>query len=204
MNTDKDGTQHILCTDNDIGKEDNSLVSNFRGVSMAFDGKRMCSNTISSNDEALVFQTPIMLNGEHTYLRFSFIWDDDAFNGGYYELNGAWKGYDENGVPDNNIYELKSGDKIQLLSEMTIKDGRTEEIFGEEFTLGEKFGEISELPLDGQTYQYVYVITDIFGSSFLSDMATFEMQYTYGELLENPLPDDSYAAKVTGIEPYDS
>ena len=87
---------------------------------------------------------------------------------------------------------------------MTIKDGRTEEIFGEEFTLSEKFGEISELPLDGQTYQYVYVITDIFGSSFFSDMATFEMQYTYGELLENPLPDDSYAAMVTGIEPYDS
>jgi hypothetical protein len=33
-------------------------------------------------------------------------------------------------------------------------------------------------------------------------MATLEMIYSYSELLEHPLPDETFAAKVTKIEPY--
>ena len=142
------------------------------------------------------------VNGERTNLRFVFVWDSTKFNGGYYKLVGTWIGYDENGLPDNDIVPLKKGDKVQVITDTVLENGGTVETFGEEFTIGENGGEISEIPLDGKEYQYVFVATDIFGNAFTSDMATFEMTVSYDELLKNPLPDETFAAKVTNIEPY--
>jgi hypothetical protein len=60
---------------------------------------------------------------------------------------------------------------------------------------------IYEVPLDGKTYRYAFVVEDFFGNTYKSDVATFEMTKTYEELLENPLTNGNYAAVVTGIEP---
>ena len=72
------------------------------------------------------------------------------------------------------------GDKVQVVTNVVTEDGTEQETFGEEF-----------------------VATDIFGNTFYSDMATFEMIMSYDELLKNPLPDGKCAAKVTKLEPYD-
>ena len=63
------------------------------------------------------------------------------------------------------------------------------------------FSEITEVPLNGRTYYYVFVVTDIFDNAYYSDMATIEMEYSYEELLNHPLPDGVFAGKVTKIEP---
>ena len=34
------------------------------------------------------------------------------FNNGYFKLTGLWNGSDENGLPDNEIIQLKEGDKV--------------------------------------------------------------------------------------------
>ena len=89
---------------------------------------------------------------------------------------------------------------------MTIKNGRTQDVYSEEFKVGELYDEgspaITEMPLDEQEYQYVFFATDILGNVYYSDMATMKMKYTYDELLKNPLPDRTPAADITNIEPY--
>ena len=93
-----------------------------------------------------------------------------------------------------------------MLTERVVKDGKTEDIYSEEFEVGELYDEenpaVTEMPLDGEEYQYVFVATDIFGNVYYSDTATMKMKYTYDELLENPLPDRTPAAEITSIEPY--
>ena len=78
----------------------------------------------------------------------------------------------------------------------------TQENYSEEFTIGDDGGVISEIPLDGKEYQYVFVATDIYGNTFTSDMTTFKMTVSYNELLNNPLSDGTFAAKITNIEPF--
>ena len=85
------------------------------------------------------------------------------------------------------------GDKVQVVTNVVTEDGTEQETFGEEFVIEKDGGEITEL----------FAATDIFGNTFYSDMATFEMIMSYDELLKNPLPDGKCAAKVTKLEPYD-
>lgn len=201
--TDDDGTQHIVCTDNNIDKDWENLVfkSNFRGVDLALDGHRLFYSSLSDNGEYISFSSPVLVNGEHTNLLFTIVNDKEYLNGGYYEILGTWDGYDENGLPDTDIKPLKQGDKIQVVTDVTMEKGMPKKHYGKEFTIGENGGEIREQPLEEKQYQYTYVMTDIFGYTFISDMATFEMTLSYDELLNNPLPDGSYAAKVTDIKP---
>ena len=204
MNTDENGKRHILCTYNDIRKdwENLNFASNFRGVSLALDGHRLFCSAVSSNSEYISFIAPVKVNGEKTNLRFVFIWDKTVFNNGYFQLAGTWNGYDENGLPDNDITPLKAGDRVQVITDTMLENGISKENYSKEFIIGDDGGTISEIPLDGREYQYAFVVTDIFGNTFTSDMATFEMTVSYDELLNNPLPDGTYAAKVTNIVPY--
>ena len=201
--TDDYGTQHIVCTDSNIDKDWENLVfkSNFQGVDLALDGHRLFYSSLSDNGEYISFSSPVLVNGEHTNLLFTFVINEEYLNGGYYEILGTWDGYDENGLPDTDIKPLKQGDKIQVVTDVTMEKGLPKEHYGKEFTIGENGGEISEQPLEGKQYQYTYVMTDIFGYTFISDMATFEMTVSYDELLKDPLPDGSYAAKVIDISP---
>ena len=164
----------------------------------------MFYSTVASNSNYVSFIAPVRVNGQRTNLRFVFVWDDSFFNGGYYMLAGIWNGYDENGLPDNDIIPLQIEDTVQVLTDTVFKSGRYIETWSEEIIIGEDGGKISEIPLKERAYQYAFVATDIFGNTVVSDMATFDMKYTYEELLENPLPDGEYAAKVTEIGPYNA
>ncbi|SDB57026.1 hypothetical protein SAMN02910317_02967 [Ruminococcaceae bacterium FB2012] len=206
MTVDENGKQTAIAADNDIHKdwENLNFKSNFRGITLAMNGHPMFYKTITGNDSYITFSTPIKVNGEIRDYRFSFIWNSEEFNGGHYLPGGLWGGYDENGIPSKDTFELKPDDKIQVATGITMgENGKLKTIFGEEFVLGDKGEEITELPLDGKIYQYYFVVTDIFGNQFASDTATFEMTKTYEELLNDPLPDGEYAAKVTNITEYD-
>ena len=216
MKTDSDGTRHILCTNNDIDKdyENMNFKSNFRSVTLALNGHRMYCSALSNTNDFLTYETPVIVNSdreglkdiEQATLQYNFFWDENEFNNGHYMMAGIHKNPDENGIPDNYIYQLESDVKLKVLTEKIIKDGKTQDVYSEEFEVGELYDEgspsITEMPLDGSEYKYVFVATDIFGNIYYSDMATMKMKYTYEELLKNPLPDRTPAADITSIEPY--
>ena len=117
-----------------------------------------------------------------------------------------WSSMKDNWLP-NEFYNPWEGDTVQVAECLIRNEDGYIPVFGEEFEVKELeyeelFREITEVPLSGSTYYYVFVATDIFGNTYYSDMATLEMEYNYDELLNNPLPDGVFAAKVTKIEPY--
>lgn len=217
MSTDGDGTRHILCTNNDIDKDYDKMnfKSNFRGVTLALNGHRMYCSPLSNTTDFLTFETPVIVNSDaeqfkgmdKAVLQYNFLWEENEFNNGRYMMAGVHKYPDENGIPDNNIYQLESDVKLKVLTERIVKNGKTEDVYSEEFEVGELYDEgnpsVTEKPLDGTEYQYVFLATDIFGNVYYSDMATMKMKYTYNELLKNPLPDRTPAADITNIEPFD-
>ena len=216
MKTDSDGTRHILCTNNDIDKDYDNMIfkSNFRGVTLALKGHRMYCSALSNTTDFLTFETPVIVHSsaeqfkdvDKATLQYNFLWNENEFNNGHYLTAGIHKDPDENGIPDNYIYQLEADVKLKVLTERLVKGGKTQDIYSEEFEVGELYDEgnpaVTEMPLEGKEYQYVFFATDIFGNVYYSDMATMKMKYTYDELLKNPLPDRTPAADVTNIEPY--
>lgn len=204
MKKDENNKQHILHTDNNITKDWKNLFfkSNFKGTTVALDEHKLFYTTTSSNEKYVSYSSPVKVNGERTNLKFVFVLDETIPDGGYYQLIGLWKGYDENGLPDNDIVPLQKGDIIQVVTDVIIENGKTIENYGEKFTISDNGGKITKKPLDDKEYQYAFVATDIFGNTFTSDIATFEMTKSYEELLESKLIEGEYAGKVTNIEKY--
>lgn len=212
IETAEDGTQHILFTAPDINADWDNMVfnSNFTGIRRTLDGHKMYSNLLNDRGTFLDFSAPALVNGKETYIRYYYTLpktreEGDAFfdnNISPYLLVGTCAGKDENGLPDVGFHALKEGDAIQLVTDRAVHGRQSLPCYGEAFVVDKEGPNIVELPLDGKTYQYVYIATDIFGNNFFSDMATFEMKYTYEYLLENSLPEGTYAADVTKIESY--
>ena len=204
IHTDEDGKQHILYSGNDIKDDwdESTFKSNFKGTTIALDGHPMFFSCISSSYIVKRYISPIIVNGKRTNYIFLFLIDDEEVGGGIYMPFALWDGYDENGLPSSEYYDLKAGDRIKVLCDSVVENNRNIETWSDEFVIEEDEGNFGFLPLAEKTYQYVFVVTDIFGNTFFSDMATFEMKYTYEYLLENPLSDGTYAADVTDIKPY--
>lgn len=191
-----------LGIDNDIFKDWDKMDfhSNFRGVWLALDGYPLSYSVVESNESQIVFSAPVIVNDSLTNLRFSFIFDDQYPNGGYYQTIGLWDGMDEDGIVSKKITSLKKGDHVTILSrKIDVGDYNASLSKGKTYTIGGKGGKIQEIPLTEKNYQYVYEIKDIFGKVYYSDTAIFQMRYTKEELEKNPLPDGKYAAKITAI-----
>lgn len=188
--------------DDDIFKDWDNMKfhSNFRGIWLGMNGKLLNYSVVECNDKRIIFTAPVIVNEKKTNLRFSFIFDDRYDNGGYYSMIGLWDGIDENGTAGKEITPIKAGDKVTLIStQVNENDFSTSFAEGNTIIIGESGAIISEIPLSQKYYEYVYVVTDIFGNMFYSSTATFEMQYSYDELLQNPLSDGEYAAKIIEI-----
>ena len=206
IRTDEYGKRHILYSANDIQEDwdTSTFKSNFKGTTVTLDGHPMFFSCISSSYVIKRFVSPIMVNGKRTNYIFLFLFDDEETGGGSYMPFALWDGYDENGLPSSEYYDLKAGDRVRVLCDSVVENNRNIETWSDVFVIEKDEGDFGFLPLAEQTYQYVFVVKDIFGNTFFSDMATFEMKYTYEYLLDNPLPDDTYAADVTKVEPYEN
>ena len=178
MQTNGDGERHILCASSDVDKDWDSMTftSRFNGVGLTLDSHRLFNTSISENYEFDTFSAPVVVNGEQTSLRFAYMKITDAYRPEpYYRITGLWSGYDENGLPSNDFVPLQPGDRVQVVTGVVLDGDNPTEILGDEFVIGGDGGSITEIPLDNGEYQFVFVATDIFGNTYTSDMATFEL-----------------------------
>ena len=203
---DADGTERILYSDIDFESDWDSLTfySAFKGTRRLYNGHPICYAPVRIEETVIEYSAPISINGRKGNMHYHFYPNKGEEERFYAPRN--WSSMKENWLP-NEFYNPWEGDTVQV-AECLIRNG-DEYIaeYGEEFEIKELefeelYSEITEVPLSGSTYYYVFVATDIFGNTYYSDMATLEMEYNYDELLNNPLPDGVFAAKVTKIEPY--
>lgn len=200
MKTDSSGELHILRTDNDIFNDQDGITyeNRFSGYSPALEGHEMFSAAIMRTEYDVGYSAPVIVNGERTSLFFDYDlpseYDEEETEGHFIPV-GLWGGYDENGLPDGDMTALCKGDRVQVITDITYSNGEVTENWSEEFTIGEVDDAIKWMPLSDDKYEFVYVIKDVFGNTFMSDMATFEASKKDEA---DPVP----SFKVTDIQPY--
>ncbi len=173
IQTDPEGTQHILTVGLDMEHDWEKLMftSDFRGNVPALSGHRFFSLLHADRETFQDFEAPAIVNGKETYIRYYVTPKEE---GSAYEVPGTYDGFDENYLPVNTIVPLKAGDKVQVTTDVSIEED------GEKYNLGEAFtfkeAEITEIPLEGDEYQYVFAMQDNFGRVYFSDAVTFTRQ----------------------------
>lgn len=207
---DENGVEHILCSDVlniRADWEHLTFTSAFDGLTRAYRGHRICGGPTRISEDQIEYAVPVILDGKNTLLIYCHYTDPEDENMPYY-VKGTRNWRNEDGLPDY-VHSLSVGSRIQIAESVTVDGDQTINNYGDEFIVEEiefhdledLFKDITEVPLTGSTYYYVFVATDIFGNTYYSDMATLMMTKT-AEEIENGLPDGQFAAEVTNIEPY--
>lgn len=155
--------------------------SNFKGRWVYMNGQPLEVYYIDSESKELhIFSGRIMVNGEPVNMRFSY-------NSVTAEMNvqGIWKGGLEDGQY-SRLTSLNKGDIVQPIYEYIVEKDGIYFNLGEEFVYGEDTS-LEIMPLKSTLYMYYMEVEDIFGRTYQSNTAVFQMKYSYEELLENPL-----------------
>ena len=219
-----DGTRTTLGRDFDFENDPATLTyqSNFRGVWMAIDGAPLAPELLGLGDDTIHYTAPVLVNGMPTNLRFHWraeppyvevdengdpveykeVNGRNLFMREYYVNDGLWDGLDEHELAAKEVTYLQPGDRITPLPYADRYDAETLQgldLTGlETVTADELCGAIGEIPLEGERFEYTFVVTDIFGNEHRSKTAIFEMQYE-GDALMDALLNDAYPAKIVEI-----
>ncbi len=147
---------------------------NFDGYWISLpDGQNLATYIVDVTDDYVVYTSPILLNGEETYLRMRQYFDD-----GSVKTEGAWDGISENGAAAREIIKLQAGDKITPTYYCTDENGDDlEEYEGDPYTVKSKNGKpaIDYDYLYPGDYEYAFCVTDVYGDDFITDFAEFNI-----------------------------
>lgn len=161
------------CRSTDIDLEDDWDTGTFTydgpSYGLALDGV-MLSSTLAApgaeDEQSIVFTAPIVRNGQNTYLRFCWVWDDSVQEGGYYRILGTWNGIDHvTGMSDRSVEPLAAGDVVGV----RVDTGST--VVGQ-VTVSDQTA-VAEQSLEPGTYRCRYVVVDVFGNEHASDAVTY-------------------------------
>lgn len=165
----KDGI--VIGRDNNLYDQWDTCVftSDFLGKWLSIDDILLYCSPAGESPNALFFTAPILLNGNPSNLRFLFeieSEDNDSISGSF-KIQGAWDGIDGgSSMPLSRILPLNPGDEITILD----SDGNPVDtiVYRDDTT-------IKETLLPSGTYEYRFIVTDLFGKEYVSDTAVFSV-----------------------------
>ena len=158
------GTTGEVSGDPETGK----FVDGFDGSWFSLpDGQYLPAYLYEKCDGYDLYCSPILLNGEQTFMRFAYVNTDE---GAKVAIIDHWSGVDENGSVARSGDEFKAGDVITpLYTLLSVEDGNDDATFaGNEYVYTDDT-EISFGMLNNGTYLYSFIINDIFGSYYTAD-----------------------------------
>ena len=155
-----------------IDWDEGYVSDNFDGYWLSLpDGQNLATYVVDVTDNYIIYTSPILLNGEETYLRMRQYLDDSSV-----VVEGAWDGIDDDGASDKDIIKLEKRDKITPTYYCVDEDGEDEDEYeGDAYTM--KSGKLTvdyDYLYDGD-YSYAFCITDIFGDDYITDDITFNV-----------------------------
>lgn len=162
----------LLGVDNDMNADwENGVFSdNFRGTWVGIDGNLVYMELSFEGDDYNLYSVPVLLNGEEYHLQVVY-----DFTVEEWDILGARRGIDENGMADKLLRLLREGDEITTLWYMATVSGddEFEPYMVDTFTVTSDtvFGEI-ELP-DG-CYAMLYEMRDAMDNYAYSDQVIFD------------------------------
>ena len=147
-----------------------SFYDAFNGMWLSLpDGQNLATYVAETTDDYVIYACPISLNGDYTNLRIRQYYD-----GGKAVVEGVWDGIDSNGMAARSIGTIEKGDVIIPLyfSEDNEKDDP--DIMGDEYKVGGSL-DVTPMQLQGNKYEYCFIIDDVYGDYYMTDAANFEV-----------------------------
>ena len=135
-------------------------------VEVLLDGMPLDVRVVSYTSDYIVFSSPVLINGEESFLRFCWMVDERNPDGGYYELLGVWNGVDHaSGLASRFLDSLESGDEVQALS-LNGMETRGSIIVEDEL-------EITDTPMKPGEYECWFVALDLYGREYCSEVCGY-------------------------------
>ena len=149
--------------------EDGTFYDGFDGKWLSLpDGQNLATYIAEYCDYYIVYTSPVMLNGKEMYLRFRQYYNDDRI-----VVEGAWSGIDESGFPSRGMVSIEPGDVITPLYYSAGSDEFAYE--GDPYTAQLGFN-IGYEELDGESFAYTFVISDLYGDYYVTDPQVFSIE----------------------------
>ena len=163
----------LLGIDNDLYAdwETGEFKDNFRGVWGAIDGNLVYMEINYEGDGYNIYNVPILLNGEEYNLSVVYDFEKEA-----YEIQGARKPLDENGMADKNLRYLVEGDVITTIHYASSISGEGDELTPVEvdvITVTSKIA-FEEIEMGDGMFMMMYKMMDMQGNVAYSDVIMFE------------------------------
>ena len=175
---DEDGENclYLGCdTDLNADYEKGKFSDNFRGTWITIGGEYVCAEVIDSTDDYDLYIIPSIVNGEETFIRAVYEFDNEAFR-----VLGTYDGADsDTSLSGRNIHTLKPGDKVEFIfyssSLEEDDDADPEELVLGSIVWSDDTEMIEEDLGDGKFY-YMFEIEDIFGNITYCDPVIMEIE----------------------------
>ncbi len=162
----------LLGTDNDMEADwDNGIFSdNFRGVWGSIDGSLVCMDLSFEGEDYNLYSVPVLLNGEEYHLQVSY-----DFGVGQWNILGARRGIDENGMADKDLRLLQEGDEITTVWYLATATGEDDfEPYAAETILVGPDTAFAEMPLPEGRYAMICEMRDAADNYAYSDPVIFD------------------------------
>lgn len=178
----------MIGVDNDIETQNDgrTYISNFRGITLTLNGEKLFYYFIGQNHDSYIFEAPMVVNGEMTCLRFEFVFEDESFNNGHYEIIGLWDGIEPStGMLDKGFRPLEPDDSVELYDIIAGTAVPDDYDYDSTRTVPKSSDgyKITEEPLKGEYYLYKFDLVDIYGRPSAQQVnAVFRMTKSYEKL----------------------
>ncbi len=135
----------------------------FIGLWGAIDGHLVMMEIVSMTDEYILYDVPILINGESYTLAVSYQFETDA-----YEILTATPDNGDSNIPPKERRQLKPGDKITTLF-YYLEDSDEGYYENESFTFSAQ-SQFDKIQLDDGVYGLLFVMTDYSNNAYMSDL----------------------------------
>lgn len=175
----EDGALIDLGFDSDlmIDYETNTIRDNFGGWWTGLNGQPVAVYVMEENEKYVIYNIPVMYNGEKAVVKGAWIWDETYDQGGYYTCNGIYYTNDEYSAPSTKLsITLEKGDAITpIYTTLHAEDGYEGYYEGETFYVDDKglYLELIWLPVG--YYRYGFMFIDNYGNKHYTDYIDYEL-----------------------------
>ncbi len=151
--------------------EEGVFADNFDGFWFCLpDGQYLAAYLYEECDGYDLYISPILLNGEETYLRFAY--DEENMEAAIVDI---WNGQDESGASSRITTQLQTGDIITPLYTAYDLNSDDSYYYGEEYEYDDDPELYFEALPDGD-YLYSFCINDIYGNYYQTDPVAFSIE----------------------------
>ncbi len=169
-----DGTLIDLGDDSDLSydAETNTIRDDFDGGWTGIGDQPVALYILEETEDYLLYNIPILYNGQRAVIKCAWVWDDTYDENGYYVVNGVFLTNDEYSVPDTRMeVTVAVGDTVTpIYNTISAPDGYEGYWEGTSITLGADGLSVELIWLPDGTYQYGFKFIDIYGYIHYSEL----------------------------------